>query len=143
MMDISMSALVIIDAQNAIFSLKQPIYGEEMLKEKLALLTDWASHNHVKIICTQHNNNSFLKKGTPGWEVIELLRIPAGSIMIEKNKPSIFEKTELHTLLQAAGIKTLMLAGLISNGCVKDSCIDALRLNYEVVPNIGCAQYVL
>jgi nicotinamidase/pyrazinamidase len=42
-------------------------------------------------------------------------------------------ETELHGLLSARGVRTLVLTGLATDYCVRATGLDALRLGYRVV----------
>ncbi len=54
-------------------------------------------------------------------------------MIIAKKHPNILEGTSLDNALKREGIATLIIAGLISNGCVRDSCLTALKNRYNVI----------
>jgi len=127
------SGLVIIDMQEGIFKLKQPVHHERILIENMNKLIDWAKNNKVKVFYSQHENTTFLKYGSPDWEIIKDLQINNDAIIVYKKQSSIFTETELYTELKTERISKIYVAGLISNGCIKDSCLDALNKDFEVV----------
>ena len=58
------------------------------------------------------------------------------------NASSAFNSTPLHMILQNMGKRTLVLTGLITNGCVESTARDARDLGYRVVlVGDACATY--
>ena len=56
-----------------------------------------------------------------------------GETVIPKSLPSGFDRTELHEFLQARGITTLALAGLMTHMCVETTARAAVPLGYAVI----------
>lgn len=127
------SCLVIIDVQKGVFTRKQSVFAAEDLVKALVRLVDAATNRHMLVVLTQHRNRTFLEPGSEGWEIVDEVRAVASTaVIVPKTRPSIFHDTGLAHLLAAAGIGQLFVAGLLSNGCVRDSCIDGLQRGFDV-----------
>jgi nicotinamidase-related amidase len=60
--------------------------------------------------------------------------------LVKKTTASSFASTDLHMQLQALGIKTLIVCGLMTHMCVSTTARDARPLGYQVlVPGDACA----
>lgn len=127
------TALLIIDVQRELFQKSTPIYQAKELLENLATLTDCAHQANIPIIYVQHSSNAFLIKGSDGWQIHPRLKPLEGEKIIHKLHPSAFEGTELKDELDSMGIKKLVIAGLVTHGCVKATSLDALKHGYQVV----------
>jgi nicotinamidase-related amidase len=53
--------------------------------------------------------------------------------VIPKQHPSALEGTGLGKELADRGVNTLVVTGLVTHGCVKATCLDAVRLGYRVI----------
>lgn len=126
------TALILVDVQKGIFTLKNPVHKSAELLDSLKRLTAWARENGVKLIYMQHENASFLKKGSEGWGIVDSLKPFKGDAVIAKRHPGVFTETGLSQTLTDGGIKTLLICGLITNGCVRDACLQALERGYDV-----------
>jgi nicotinamidase-related amidase len=59
-----------------------------------------------------------------------LARQPDEVVMVKKY-PSAFFGTDLHAILQAAGVDTLLIAGCTTSVCVRATAIDAMQHGYR------------
>ncbi len=125
-------ALLVIDMQKAIFELKRPVYAADGLIRSVNAAINAARAGGVQVIFTRHENKSFLIKGTPGWRTADEIDVREYDVILEKKHPDVFVDTGLDGLLKAGGINTLIVAGLISNGCVKTACLSAIQRGYDV-----------
>ena len=125
-------ALLVIDVQRAIFAMKQPVYSSDDLIRNLKSAIRIAHANGIRVVFSRHENGTFLVKGTQGHEIIGEMDVRKSDIMIEKRRPDVFDGTSLDAVLKEDGIGTLIVAGLISNGCVREACVSALKRGYEV-----------
>lgn len=125
-------ALLVIDMQKAVFEMKQPVYASEDLVRKLACAVRDARENGIRIIYSQHENGTFLVRGTQGHRIIDEMDVREGDILVGKKCPDIFERTCLDAILKEEGIGTVIVAGLLSNGCVRATCLSALKRGYAV-----------
>lgn len=72
-------------------------------------------------------------EGTWGAEIVSALAPKAGDIIIDKRRASGFFGTSLEELLRARDIRTLVLAGVSTHGCVEATARDAELQDYYVV----------
>jgi nicotinamidase/pyrazinamidase len=76
--------------------------------------------------------------GGSGAGFSDALRLPASANVVSKGRSpgrdaySAFGETELHSRLQASGVRRLFVAGLATDYCVLATVIDARALGYEV-----------
>jgi nicotinamidase-related amidase len=125
-------ALLVIDVQKAIFEMKQPVYAQTDFIKNIKLAVSYSRANGIKIIFSLHENKSFLKKGTEGHEIVDDINVLKDDIILAKKHPNVFLETGLNSILKEEGIDTVIIAGLISNGCVKEACLSALKHGYGV-----------
>jgi nicotinamidase-related amidase len=86
---------------------------------------------HVRHLSTRPGSTFFLP-GTSGAEVHAAVRPQAGERVIEKNFPNSFRGTELERALKDAGVKELVVAGMMTHMCVDASVRHAADLGYKV-----------
>lgn len=125
-------ALLVIDVQKAIFEMNQPVYAQSDFINNIKLAVSYAREHGIRIIFSRHENKSFLKKGTQGHQIIDAIDVHETDIIFVKKHPNVFLDTGLDDTLKDEGIDTVVVAGLISNGCVKDACLSALKYGYAV-----------
>ncbi len=124
--------LIIVDMQVGIFNLKQTVFKEELLISNIKTLIQVARKQQYSITFTQHENKTFLKKNTLDWEIVPELEPNITDDFVMKTHPSIFKETRLEQILDEKNLKKLYICGLITNGCVKLACIEALEKGYDV-----------
>lgn len=84
------------------------------------------------------DSNSF-RKGTWGAEIIEVLTPQPGDLVIEGKRGLCgFASTNLDFILRQRGIKTVALAGFLTNCCVESTMRTAYELGYNVVTLTDC-----
>ncbi len=54
-------------------------------------------------------------------------------LIVHKQHGDAFEATTLHDELAACGIRSLVITGLVTHGCVKATCLGARERGYAVV----------
>jgi nicotinamidase-related amidase len=72
-------------------------------------------------------------QGTWGAEIVDALGPRPGDIVIDKRRPSGFFGTGLDQTLKSRGIRTVILAGVSTHGCVEATARDAELHDYHVV----------
>ncbi len=121
-----------IDVQRALFTRPNPIYKANQLIEAINLIVDRSHLFGVKVIYIQHANQSFLKEGTEGWQFHPGLTRGERDSQIQKKQGNAFLDTPLQSELEARGIQNLLITGLVTQGCVKATCLGGLELGYRV-----------
>ena len=72
-------------------------------------------------------------EGTPGHEFVEELRPREGELVVPKWRSSAFWGTNLNLLLRSNGIRSVIVTGCTTEGCVESTARDALFNDYYVV----------
>jgi nicotinamidase-related amidase len=127
------SALLVIDVQRQLFEQETPIYQAETLVDKILELIDKAHALTVPVIFIQHDAEDFLVKDSQGWQLHLRLNSQPDDWKVFKEHSSAFEEVELGELLTALGVGQLVIAGLLTHGCVKNNCLGGLKAGYQVV----------
>ncbi len=73
--------------------------------------------------------------GAPGGDLAPDLDVRPGDLIVPKSRFGAFVPgaSELHTLLQARGIDTLIISGTVTNCCCESTARDAMQINYKVI----------
>lgn len=127
------TALLVIDVQQGMFGKSIPVYQAEQLLQNINLLIDQAHAAGVSVIFVQHCDNRALVKGSPDWQLHQELHFLGEDAVVLKEHGNAFEKTGLDEELKGRRITTVVVTGLVTHGCVKNSCLGALALGYKVV----------
>jgi ureidoacrylate peracid hydrolase len=90
------------------------------------LIKDWAQGDPERI-------PSVTVEDTWGEEIVDELRPKEGDVVVKKNRSSGFIQTNLDLILRNRGIKTLVIVGFVSNGCVFATARDGDMLDYFIV----------
>ena len=86
---------------------------------------------HVRHLSVRPGSTFFLP-GTKGAEIHAAVKPAGGEVVIEKNFPNSFRGTALEEKLKAAGVKELVVAGMMTHMCVDASVRQAADLGYKV-----------
>jgi nicotinamidase-related amidase len=70
-------------------------------------------------------------EGTPGAGVVASLAPEPGDVVVEKRTYSGFHGTPLHFVLRGHGIRSLTLAGCVTNICILYTAADAAMRGYD------------
>jgi nicotinamidase-related amidase len=76
--------------------------------------------------------------GSPGQEILPELAPADGDLVVKKYRSSAFWGTNLDLLLRSNGIKSLIVTGCTTEGCVESTARDALFNDYYVVVVEDC-----
>lgn len=73
--------------------------------------------------------------GAPAERLWSGLDVDPDDLVVEKSAPSAFfpGRCDLHDLLRARGVDTLLVCGTVTNVCVESTVRDASTLDYRVV----------
>ena len=127
------SALLIIDVQRGLFAKPNPVYKEDQLIANINDMVARAHQNDAPVVYIQHNNETSLIKGTEGWQLHHGLHPQQGDWTVLKEESNAFENTNLGELLASRHIGRVVACGLVTHGCVKNTCLGGLDEAYEVV----------
>ena len=75
------------------------------------------------------------RKGCHGFELWPGLEVTATDLIVDKTRFGAFVpgSSELHEILQARGIDTLIITGTATNVCCESTARDAMQMNYKVI----------
>ena len=74
-------------------------------------------------------------EGAYGWELWPELDVRPGDLVVQKTRFGAFVpgSSDLHGILQARGIDTLIITGTATNVCCESTARDAMQMNYRVI----------
>ncbi|XAR67698.1 N-carbamoylsarcosine amidase [Bertholletia excelsa] len=72
-------------------------------------------------------------KGSPGAELVDGLVIKEGDYKVVKTRFSGFFATHLNSFLRTSGINSLVVVGVQTPNCIRETVFDAVALDYEYV----------
>jgi nicotinamidase-related amidase len=76
--------------------------------------------------------------GTAGHEFVPELRPGDGELVVRKHRSSAFWGTDLEQLLRSNGIKSVVVGGCTTEGCVESTARDAMFSDHYVVIAEDC-----
>lgn len=73
--------------------------------------------------------------GAPDLQLWDGLDIAPGDLVVDKTRYSAFitGTCDLHEILQARGIRTLIISGTMTNCCCRSTARDAMQYGYDVI----------
>jgi len=77
-------------------------------------------------------------EGSPGTQIIPELLAPTDYVINNKKRLDCFHGTDLKTLLDTLGVKTVCLMGINTNTCVLNTSFTAFNHDYRVVVLSDC-----
>lgn len=125
-------ALLVIDVQQGLFEKATPIYQAERLLDNIQMLVERAHQAGMPVFYIQHSDERALVKGSAQWRLHARLHPQAEDEIIYKQHGNAFEDTVLAQALQARGVSSLVISGLVTHGCVRATCLGALKSGYAV-----------
>ncbi|AMP06408.1 cysteine hydrolase family protein [Collimonas pratensis] len=134
--DAAATALLVIDFQNEYFGGKMPIPDGMRALRNASRLIAMADQAGMPVFHVQHLSPA----GAPVFAAdsvnvhfhAELLPAAHHSV-VQKTSVSVFPTSDIDQRLKAAGIKTLIISGLMTHACVAGAARDAVPLGYDVV----------
>ncbi|MDR5745754.1 isochorismatase family protein [Caballeronia sp. LZ029] len=70
--------------------------------------------------------------------IVPQLSPASGELVVRKNVPSAFFGTSLGSWLTMRGVRTLVVAGAVTSGCVRASVVDAMQYGFRPVVLSDC-----
>jgi nicotinamidase-related amidase len=126
------SALLLIDCQQTYREgIMQLTNVEPALKEAAELLARFRAAGRP-VIHIQHDAGagSPYDVNAPIGKIADVVAPTDGEVVITKNYPSSFEKTELKSELDKLGVKNLVLTGFMTHVCVNSTARAAFNHGY-------------
>lgn len=132
-LDPGTTALLVIDVQQGLFTKPTPIYQEQALLENINSLKELFTREGAAVIFIQHSNQKLLVRDSDNWQFHPQLLVNETDCIIHKTQGNAFEGTVLKAELDTRGISTLVVTGLVTNGCVRATTIGGHDLGYRVI----------
>lgn len=127
------TALLIIDVQRALCSGEYEVLESRRVIERINQVTRVFREAMAMVVVIQHEEpGSPMAHGADGWKLDPDLQVQPGDTYIRKTTPDSFHNTDLLAVLQARGIKELVICGLQSEFCVDSTMRRALALGFPV-----------
>jgi len=126
------SALLIIDVQQAMFKKSAPVYQSERMLANILSLAAKAREAGSPVVWVQHGDARDLVPDTPGWQLHPALAPQEADLKLRKQKSNAFECTGLRGMLEQRGVNSVVVCGMVTHGCVKNTCLGALEEGWQV-----------
>jgi nicotinamidase-related amidase len=127
------TALLIIDVQAAMTSGQWEVFDSRQMIARINHVARLMRTAGESVIVVQHEEaGGPMQHGGDGWQLDADLDVAATDILLRKTASDAFHKTDLHTMLQARGVTSLIACGLQSELCVDSTVRRALALGYPV-----------
>lgn len=126
------TALLVIDVQVGLFEKSHPVHQAGMLLDNILGLVDKAHAAGAPVFYIQHCDQRDLLQGSPTWELHPRLSPRVSDHILFKVKSNSFEGTNLDEILRSLGVQHLVIAGLVTHGCVKNGCLGGKEHGYQV-----------
>src|SRR5262245_61537860 len=141
----SKRAILVVDIQNEYFqSGKLPLIGIAEAAANAAKVIEAARSKGDEVIYIRHETPSadapIFTPGSSGVEINSAVRPAASEPVILKHFPNAFRETELKQMLDAKGIKEVVIVGAMSHMCIDATSRAAADLGYNtVIVHDACA----
>jgi|SRR5471030_166858 len=135
-LDPKTTALLVIDFQNEYFTGRMPIPDGMKALENTQRLIAFADKEHIQVINVQHIAPAGAAVFALDGKTVDfhpLMKPRPQDKSLQKTTVSVFASTDLDAQLKKAGIKTLIISGLMTHACVAGAARDAVPLDYNVV----------
>jgi len=126
------TALLIIDLQQGLFKKKIKIFKEEELIKNINFLIEKSRKLNIPVIFIRHTNKSFLAENSEDWQIHPDVEFEEADLFLNKKHSSLFKEKSIIKKFEDMGLKSLIIAGLVTHGCVKAACLDGKKFGYEI-----------
>jgi nicotinamidase-related amidase len=127
------TALLIIDVQHGLCSGEYEAFEAARVIERINLVSRKMRAAGALVVVIQHEAPAGpLVYGSDGWQLAAGLDVQASDSYVRKKATDSFHNTDLQSILQAHGVKKLVICGLQSEFCVDTTTRRALALGYSV-----------
>jgi len=93
-----------------------------------------AERGRWKVRATQHP----IMTNPEAYEIVPQLRPQEHESVVVKSAPSAFAGTDLLSYLIYHNVDTVIIAGTVTSGCVRDTVLDAFSYNFRVIVPHEC-----
>jgi nicotinamidase-related amidase len=121
------TALLVIDVQNDVVG---GTHNRDDVVANVATLVDKARAKDVPVVWVQHSSDG-MPVGSEGWQYVPELKQDESESVIHKRYPDSFEDTDLESVLAAAKIGSLVVAGAQTDECIRSTLHGAIARGYD------------
>lgn len=122
------TALMVIDVQNGVVG---EAHQRDAVVANIGTLVDRARGAGVPIVWVQHSDEG-LEQGSEAWQYVPELTRGESEPLVHKTFGDSFEATDLESVLAAAGVGRLVVAGAQTDACIRSTIHGALTRGYDV-----------
>jgi len=90
------------------------------------------------VFCLKVPTLRVLTESSAAGQFVPELQPGAGELVVRKSAPSAFFETNLRSWLTLQGVRTLLVAGSTTSGCVRASVVDAMSCGFKPVVVSDC-----
>lgn len=127
------TALLLVDVQRNMLEGSEPIPGAVQMRTTLARLLENARASGVNVVHIQNDGDAGDPDlpGTDGWDLVFL---PSeDELVVRKSEPNAFgSNPQLAQVLRERGVEHVVVAGMQSEFCVKETSLGALGEGFTV-----------
>jgi nicotinamidase-related amidase len=122
------TALLIVDTQVGVIA---NAHEPQQVVGRIEALVQRARAAGVPVLWVLHESDELVPE-SPSWQLAPPLAPAAGEVVIRKRYNSSFAETPLQATLQAQGIRRVVLAGAMTNWCIRATAFAALERGYDL-----------
>ncbi len=122
------SALLVVDTQVDVLSRS---WDAARVVGNVARAVERARASDVPVIWVQHADRQ-LNRGSAEWQLVPALSPIEGEPLVHKQFESSFEDTTLEAELATLGVSHVILAGAMTNWCIRATAYGALDRGYDL-----------
>ncbi|MDH3218552.1 MAG: cysteine hydrolase [Gammaproteobacteria bacterium] len=130
------TGLIIIDVQNDYFAggamelVSMDVAASNCGRLLASFRADTMPLFHIQHIATREGATFFVAD-TPGCEINDSVKPQPDEPLVVKHYPNAFRDTDLHEMLQQAGVGKLVICGAMSHMCIDTTTRAAFDLGYQ------------
>jgi nicotinamidase-related amidase len=110
-----------------------------------ALLADGADlfpRRRVRFLGTADGRRTIFHRGEVEYEILDAVRPDPSDIVLHKSTVSAFNSSSLDRVLRGLDVTSLVVTGVVTDGCVDSTARDASDLGYDcTIAEDGCAAW--
>lgn len=128
------TALLLIDVQANMFDPASPVTDAVALEARLRSLLARARAARALVVFVRNCGGPGDPDlpGTAGWELLAGFEPDENELVLDKTTCNTFTSTDLAEQLESRGVRHLVVAGLQSDYCVRETTLGAVGLGYRV-----------
>jgi nicotinamidase-related amidase len=122
------AALVVVDVQAGVMA---RTWDTQRVVANISHAVAQAREQGVPVIWVQHDDND-MPRGSPQWQIVPELVPLEGEARVFKRYESSFEDTTLEQELARLGVTRIVLAGAMTNWCIRATAYGSLDRGYDL-----------